>query len=121
VDELDVSREMFATQLATLEMLVIGLLIFAVLGCIPLFVIVHGALNRICFAHVKRYCRSHDIEATGWRLFPAVDQRGTRTENTQIEVLSTGPEGQKVYRFIVWAFGVRNVTQAPFNPNPEEQ
>jgi hypothetical protein len=119
--DFDVSQEMNATQFATIEMPVIGLLIFAVLVCIPLFVVVHGVLNRICFAHVKRYCRSHDIEATGWRLFPAVDQRGTKTENTEIEVLSTGPEGQKVYRFIVWVFGVRTVTQAPFNPNPEEE
>ena len=99
----------------------IGLLIFAVLACIPLFVVVHSALNRICFAHVKRYCRSHDIEATGWRLFPAVDERGTKTENTQIEVLSNGPEGQKVYQFIVWVFGVRTVTEARSKPNPEEE
>jgi len=70
---------MCATQLATLEMLVIGLLIFAVFAGISLFVIVHGAVNRICFAHVKRYCRAHDIEATGWKLFPAVDERGIKT------------------------------------------
>lgn len=111
---------MRVTQFATLEMPVIGLLIFAALACIPLFLIVHGALNRICFAHVKRYCRSHDIEATAWSLFPAVDERGTKTENTQIDVLSTGPEGQKVYRFIVWVFGVRTVTQAPFNQNQKQ-
>lgn len=111
---------MYATQLAALEMPEIGLLICAVLACIPIFVIAHGALNRICFAHVKRYCRSRDIEAAGWKLFPAVDQRGTKTENTQIEILSKGPEGRKVYRFIVWVFGVRTVTESPFNPNQEE-
>lgn len=112
---------MCATPLGALEMPEIGLLILAGVVCIPLFWIVHRALNRICFAHVKRYCRTHDIDVSGWRLFPSVDQRGTKTENTQIEVLSSGPEGgQKVYRFIVWVFGIRSVGESPFNPNPEE-
>jgi len=112
---------MHANLIATIELPEIGLLIFAGIATIPLFLVVHGLLNRICFAHVKRYCRSHDIQVTGWKLFPAFDERGTKTENTQIEILSTGPEGQKVYRFIVWVFGIRTVTQASINPNPEEE
>jgi hypothetical protein len=121
VDGLDVSQEMCATRLATFEMREIGLLIIVSLACIPLFSIIHGVLNRICFAHVKRYCLSHDIEVTEWRLFPAFDQTGIKTENTQIEIRSDGPGGQKVYRFIVWIFGVRTVTVSPYNANPEEE
>jgi len=111
---------MNANLIATIELHEVTLTIFAGIAAVPLLFFVHGLLNRICFAHVKRYCRSHDIQATGWRLFPAFDERGTKTENTQIEVLATGPEGQKAYRFIVWVFGIRTVTQASINPNPEE-
>ena len=64
----------------------------------------------------------HEIKVSGWRLFPAVDERGTKTENTQIEILSSGPEDkQTIYRFLVWAFGIRNVVESPFNPDKEEK
>lgn len=64
----------------------------------------------------------HEIEVSGWRLFPAVDETGTKTENTQIEILSSGPEGkQTIYRFIVWAFGIRDVVETPFNPDEDDR
>ena len=107
---------MQANHLAEIGTPEIGFLIFAGLAAIPLFSIVHRTLDRICFAHVMRYCRAHDIVVSGWRLNPAVDSSGIKTENTQIEVLSNDSEGAgKVYRFIVWVFGIRKVTVSPLN------
>jgi hypothetical protein len=113
---------MHANQIAAIGLPEVGLLIFAGIAIIPLFYFVHGLLNWICFAHVKRYCRIHEIDVSGWRLFPAFDERGIKTENTQIEILSNGPEDeQTIYRFIVWAFGIRNVVESPFNPDEEKK
>lgn len=100
-----VRQPMSATHLAKLEMPEIGVLIFVVLACIPLFVIVHGALNRICFAHVARYCRSHDIKATAWRLLPSVDQGGSQNREYPDRgsfLRAGGAKGLPVYRMGLW-------------------
>jgi hypothetical protein len=103
---------MNSTFLTSAVLLIVGG--FAVLW---LFYIVHRSLDRICITHVKRYCHTHAIEISHWRMSPALDQRGTKTEKTQIEILTTGDSDQrKVYRFIVWAFGITSVSEIPFNP-----
>jgi hypothetical protein len=88
------------------------LLIIGGLGIVSLFYIVHRSLDRICITHEKRYCHAHAIEISHWRMSPALDQRGTKTEKTQIEILTTGDSDQrKVYRFIVWAFGITRIAK----------
>ena len=97
--------------LAALAMYEIALLIGAVLVTIPLFVIVHRTLDKIMISYVKRYCQTHAIEVSEWRISPAFDPRGTKTESTQIEVLSSAMDNSKrIYRFIVWPFGIRSVS-----------
>ncbi len=72
--------------------------------------IVRYALDRICLHHVRRYCASHALEFSGWRLAPNFGKGGIRAEFTCIEVRSEFPE-KKVLRFTVWAFGVRGVSE----------
>ena len=111
---------MCANHLAAFGMPAIGFLILAGLVAILLLFFVHRMLNRICLVHVKRYCGRHGIEISEWRIYPEVDQRGRKTETTQIEIISSGTEdGRTVYRFVVWLFGIKNVGESPFNPDEE--
>ena len=71
-----------------------------------LFPVIHYALNRICLKRVRMYCALHSIEISGLRLAPEFGKDGIKTENTCIEVLCEGPKEKKIYRFIVWVFGV---------------
>jgi hypothetical protein len=76
-----------------------------------LFPFIHCALNRICLKRVRKYCASHSIEISGWRLAPEFGKDGIKTENTCVEILSEGPNEKKIYRFIVWVFGIRDVSE----------
>ena len=114
-------RKMQSGQLAAISNTEIFVLIGAALVSLPLLFLVHSILNRVCFRHVKRYCIANNIEIAGWRTSPEFDNRGTKTENTQIEVYTFSDRQEKrVLRFIVWAFGIRSVSEHPFDPEDAE-
>jgi hypothetical protein len=87
--------------------IVLGLGVVGVL----LLPIVRYVLALICLHHVRRYCASHAIEVSGWRLAPKFGEDGIKTEYTCVEVLSEGSEEKKIHRFIVWIFGIREVSE----------
>ena len=78
---------------------------------IPLFLVVHYFYGWVCICHVRRYCTKNGIEISGWRIAPAFDKKGVKTESSQIEVLTEYTQKKKIHRFIVWPFGVREVTE----------
>lgn len=85
---------------------------------IPLFFFVHQFYGWVCVCHVRRYCTSHGISITRWRITPAFDEKGIKTERSQIEVLSESGPRQRVFRFTVWPFGIKHVTE--FNQSEDE-
>ena len=91
----------------------IGLLAASALSLALLYPI-HLALNHICILHVRRYCSRKGIPITDWRCSPALDADGTKTEFTLIEVLSESASGRKLFRFNVWAFGIRTVSEVEY-------
>lgn len=112
---------MQAEQLASLSAVEISVLTGVALVSIPLLYFVHRMLNRICVRHVTRYCDANGIKIEGWRASPHFDDRGTKTENTQIDVLTFDERQQKtVLRIVVWSIGIRSVSERPFEPDDEE-
>ena len=81
--------------------------------CLVLFSYrVHTWLNQLCFRYVRRYCESNGIEIQRWRLGPALDETGVKTEKTEVEILTCDAnDDYRVFRFVVWAFGIRSVVQ----------
>ncbi len=99
-------------KVETLIILLAGIL------SIPLFLIVHYFYGWVCVCHVRRYCAKNGIFISGWRVAPAFDEKGIKTENSQVEILSECQNKKKIFRFVVWPFGIRNVTE--FN-QPENE
>jgi hypothetical protein len=113
---------MHVEHLAQLRSVEIGVLIVVALLSVPLMYLVHRILNRVCIRHVTRYCEANGIKIDGWRISPEFDHQGTKTENTQIEVLtSDNTDAKRVFRFIVWALGIRSISEYPFVPEGDPQ
>jgi hypothetical protein len=94
----------------------IWLFIGLAVAAIPAFLFVHYILERICFGHVKRYCKRQGIEITATRFSPEISESGVKTEKTIIEILSES-EDKRIYRFVVWAFGIKHVSDKPYTQN----
>ena len=87
------------------------IILFAGILSIPLFLIVHHFYGWVCVCHVRRYCARNGIVISGWRVAPAFDDQGVKTENSQVEILSEGQNIKTIFRFVVWPLGIRNVTE----------
>ena len=69
---------------------------------------------------MAEYCRARGIGASVWRMGPELDERGTKTEKTRIEIVGGGDDDRKIHRFVVWIFGIVRITEHPFVPDGEE-
>lgn len=78
---------------------------------IPLFLFVHYFYSWLFLLYVKNYCRKRSIPFTKWRLAPAFDAQGIKTEKTLVDVLSESQTGKKIFRFEVWPLGIKNVSE----------
>jgi hypothetical protein len=76
-------------------------------------------LNRICLGYVKRYCNANGILIGDSCIAPQTDEKGTKTEKTIIHILSDSEE-KRIYTFVVWAFGIKQVTERPFDPDTDQ-
>jgi hypothetical protein len=109
-------------HLAQFRAVEISILIVVALIIVPLMYLVHLGLNRICFRHVTRYCEANGIMIDGWRISPEFDHQGVKTENTQIEVLTSDEKnGKRVFRFVVWVLGIRRISEHPHAPEADER
>lgn len=87
---------------------------------IPLFLVVHNFYGWMCVCHVRRYCSRNGIAISGWRIAPAFDDKGIKTESSQVDILSEDQNEKKIFRFVVWPFGIRNVTEFKQSENETE-
>lgn len=100
----------------------VTVLIVVAVVIVPLMYLVHQMLNRICFRHVTRYCEANGIRIDGWRIAPEINHQGVKTENAQIEVLTSDEEnGKRVFRFVVWVLGIRRISEYPSDPGADER
>lgn len=89
----------------------ISLFVAVALISLPLFWFVHHFFSWLCLRHVTNYCRKYAIPFSKWRIAPAFDAQGIKTENTLVDVLSQYEAEVRIHRFEVWPFGIRKVSE----------
>ena len=96
--------------LARVEPAGLLLIAFACLLTWLLFYAVHCGLDYCCLRHARSFCRKRGLEVERWRLMPAFDQTGLKTEFSLVELDCLDRQRQRrLVRLHVWLFGIRKV------------
>jgi len=93
-------------------------------GIIGLFLLyyVHRGLEYCCLRYALRFCRRSGFEIRGWRVGPAFDTTGVKTEFTLVELDCLDAQKQrKLVRLIVWVFGIRKVLSTEDYPESQDE
>ncbi len=85
-------------------------LLFIAVGIIsvPLLYLVHRAFDRRCLRHARKHCAKLGYRIERWKVSPAFDSKGVKTEFTLVEFdCFDHLQQRRLVRLIVWVFGVR--------------
>lgn len=88
-------------------MLTIGLAVALIPCSLLLLWLVHGALQRVCVGHARRFCRRRGFHANRVRWRPAFDETGVKTEFTLVQLDCFDPQKERrLVTLLAWPFGV---------------
>lgn len=100
---------------------IIFLIIVGVLA-LPLMYAVHCALDYCCLRYAQSFCRRKAFDIRRWRIGPAFDGSGIKTEFTIVELdCLDDQKRRKLVRLLVWVFGIRKVLNDEDYPESHDQ
>src|SRR4051812_12163725 len=89
------------------EIVILGVVLVLTL---PVWCLVHLALQRCYLMHARRFCRKHGYKLLRSRWRPARDNSGIKTELTLFELDCRDKNSQRrLVRLLIWIFGTRKV------------
>ncbi len=94
------------------------LILAAAVVSLPLFFLVHWGVEYCCHLRARKFCRKNGLRVLRFRIGPAFDPSGIKTEFTLVELeCLDGQSEQKLVRLLVSVFGIRKVL---FNGRPQD-
>lgn len=89
---------------------------------LPLFWVVHCALDRICVRLAWRFCLRNGLEPRRARCQPAFEESGVKTESSLVQLDCLDAQKQrKLVLLLVWPFGVRELVSDGKYPDGYEE
>jgi hypothetical protein len=80
------------------------------IAAVPMMYSVHLGMNRICRWHARTHCAKNHLQILSWKIYPAFDPSGVKTEFTLVEVDCLDAQKQRQFvRLLVWPFGIRRI------------